>query len=198
MISDQVDKAELRVILRELTGVLDRNIGGDIVELGCYKGTTSLFLTRLLAARGEDRRLYLYDSFAGLPPKTSKDSSTVGDQFVAGELYATKSELIRNFARNNLPSPVIKKSWFEDLTVNDMPTSIGFAFFDGDFYDSIKDSFRVCSDRFSSGATIIVDDYDSEALPGAARATDEWIERNNTIVKSFHSECSLGIITLAK
>ncbi len=188
--------SELRVILRELEFVLERNIQGDIVELGCYKGTTSLFLARLLAARNEDRKLYLYDSFAGLPPKTAQDSSTVGDQFVAGELHATKADLVRTFMKNYLPQPTIKKAWFSNLNRTDMPADICFAFFDGDFYESIRDSFRVCQDLFSAGATIVIDDYDSEALPGAARATDEWISQHSTIIKSFRTEHSLGILKL--
>ena len=196
LISDQVDVPELRVILRELDDVLRLGIKGDVVELGCYKGTTSLFLARLLRERGERRTLYLYDSFEGLPPKAIEDSSTVGDQFVAGELRAAKSELVRTFAKNNLPAPVIKKAWFSDLVPGDMPGRIGFAFFDGDFYDSIRDSFQACEGRFSPGATIVVDDYDSEALPGTARATDEWLKRNQAIVKSFHTEKSLGIVRL--
>ena len=196
LISDQVDKAELRVILRELESVLENAIDGDVAELGCYKGTTSLFLARILETRNESRKLYLYDSFAGLPLKSAKDNSTVGDQFVAGELHTTKADLVRTFTKNHLPQPTIKKAWFSDLDKTDMPERICFAFFDGDFYESIRDSFRACQNVFSSGATIVIDDYDSEALPGAARATDEWIKQHQTMVKSFRTEQSLGIIKL--
>ena len=196
LISDQVNKLEVRVILRELENILYHKVRGDVVELGCYKGTTSLFLTRLMMQHSSNRKLYVYDSFEGLPPKSAEDSSTVGEQFVAGELHATKSELVRTFVKNNLPIPIIKRAWFGDLTPSDMPDTISFAFFDGDFYDSIRDSFQACGDRFSSGATIVIDDYDSEALPGAARATDEWLRRNRTVIKDFHAEQSLGIIHL--
>lgn len=197
LISDQVDKPELRVILRELESVLENKVQGDIVELGCYKGTTSLFLARLLEMRNEDRRLYLYDSFAGLPPKTVQDSSTVGDQFVAGELFATKADLVKTFVKNHLTQPTIKKAWFSDLSESDMPEKICFAFFDGDFYSSIRDSFKICQNLLSPGAIIVVDDYDSEALPGAARATDEWITQNQAMIKTFRVERSLGIIKLS-
>ncbi|HTE22852.1 MAG TPA: hypothetical protein VK674_07510 [Candidatus Limnocylindria bacterium] len=46
LISDQVEAGELRVVLSELNGVIERNTVGDIVELGCYEGTTSLFIQR--------------------------------------------------------------------------------------------------------------------------------------------------------
>ena len=61
----------------------------------------------------------------------------------------------------------------------------------GDFYESIADSFRVCDGKFQETATIIVDDYANEALPGAARAVDEWLKRHPARVAV---ESSLAII----
>jgi O-methyltransferase len=101
LVSDQVNARELKVVLRELQHVLDRDVAGDIVELGCYEGTTSLFMQRLLDGSG--RRLYLYDSFEGLPPKTPQDLSPAGEQFRAGELRASKATLIGHFNRAGLP-----------------------------------------------------------------------------------------------
>ena len=50
IISDQVDAKELGVLLRELEKVLQSGAAGNIVEFGCYVGTTSLFIRRLLDA----------------------------------------------------------------------------------------------------------------------------------------------------
>ena len=50
IISDQVDAKELGVLLRELETVLRSGVTGNIVEFGCYVGTTSLFIRRLLDA----------------------------------------------------------------------------------------------------------------------------------------------------
>ncbi len=190
LISDQVDECEIRVILRELEKTLDEP--GDVVELGCYAGTTSLFLQRMLVAKNPAKKLYLYDSFAGLPEKTAVDQSRAGDQFVAGELSAKKSTLIQNFRKNNLPLPIIKKAWFQDLEANDLPPKISFAFLDGDYYESIRDSLKLIENRLSDGAIIVVDDYDNEALPGAARAVDEWLRKHP---RKLRIESSLAILT---
>jgi putative O-methyltransferase len=72
-----------------------------------------------------------------------------------------------------------------------VPESIIFAFFDSDFYESIADSFRLCDGKFHEKATIIVDDYANEALPGAARAVDEWLKRHPA---QLVVEASLAII----
>lgn len=193
IISDQVDMKELRVILLELEQLLQRGMDGNVVELGCYLGTTSLFIRRLLSAYNFAGEFHVYDSFAGLPPKTDKDQSVAGDQFVTGELLAPKKALIENFKKAGLALPVIHKCWFNELTEQDIPPRVSFAFFDGDYYESIKDSFRVVAPRLTNDAVVLVDDYSSDALPGAARATNEWVRTNGASVRA---QASLGIIHL--
>ncbi len=189
IVSDQVDKTELATILRELRRVLANGITGDVVELGCYEGTTSLFLQRELLEY--EKRLWVYDSFEGLPDKTNHDASPAGYGFTAGALKASKNQLIMHFRKQHLPLPRIKKGWFKDLQASDMPNAICFAFLDGDFYDSIRDSFAQIHERLSPGATVLVDDYQNELLPGAQKATDEYAKQHglNVIV-----EASLAII----
>ncbi len=191
LVSDQVDYAEVSVIVRELERVLAHDVVGDVVELGCYSGTTSLFIQRTLQENADARTFHVYDSFDGLPPKVSQDMSPAGEQFVAGELHASKQQLIKHFKHANLSLPVIHKCWFEELTSVDMPNTISFAFLDGDFYTSIKSSLAVITPHLTSGAVIIVDDYQSEALPGARRAVDEWTKQHKL---ESRLEQSLAII----
>jgi hypothetical protein len=42
LLSDQIDEHELRIILRELAHTLEKDVVGDVVEFGCYVGTTSV------------------------------------------------------------------------------------------------------------------------------------------------------------
>ncbi|HRV75883.1 MAG: class I SAM-dependent methyltransferase [Candidatus Nomurabacteria bacterium] len=178
IISEQIEQDELLVILEELQKILDIDTEGDVCEFGCFAGTTSLFLQRLLIKNKSNKKLYLYDSFNGLPEKSQVDQSTSGKEFVSGELLATKSQLKLNFKKANLPLPKIKKAWFKDLKQTDIPKKISFAFLDGDFYTSIKDSLNLIQNRIQKGGIIIVDDYDSPALPGAKLATDEFLKQN--------------------
>jgi O-methyltransferase len=182
---------ELSVIMRELRRVIEGSVIGDIVELGCYTGTTSVFLAREIAE--SPRTLWLYDSFEGLPEKTDKDSSPAGYGFVRGELTASKAELERNFKRLGLLRPRIIKGWFSDISPKDLPESICFAFLDGDYYDSIRDSFALIHERLTPGATVVIDDYRNEKLPGAARAVDEFARRHSLNVRV---EASLAILHL--
>lgn len=179
LVSDQVSYDEVAIIIKYLDEILSKNVAGDIVEFGCYTGTTSLFIARLLKTLGEQRAFHVYDSFEGLPHKTAPDSSVAGDQFKAGELKAPKAQLIKNFKHAGLPLPIIHKGWFNKLSEQDIPQRIAFAYLDGDFYESIWDSLLLIESKLSPGAIIIVDDYQSEALPGAAKAVDTWLKQKN-------------------
>ena len=192
IISDQVDAKELGALLRELEKGLRSGAAGNIVEFGCYVGTTSLFIRQLLDAYDFTGEFHVYDSFMGLPEKTQADASAAGEQFKAGELLAPRKTFIQNFKKAGLKLPTIHKGWFADFTPDDVPESIIFAFFDGDFYESIIDSFRVCDGKFQKTATIIVDDYTNEALPGAARVVDKWLANNRQYTS--RTESSLAII----
>lgn len=189
--NDQFNNTELAVLLRELQSVLAHDVAGDVVELGCYKGLTSLEIARVLRAAGSGKRLYVYDSFAGLPAKAAQDQSPAGEQFIAGELPASKQDVVRIFKQAGVPLPVIKKAWFSDLTPANLPAKISLAFLDGDFYSSIMDSLKLIWPCLAPGAVVLVDDYQNEALPGAQKAVGEWLLRHPAQLKV---EASLAII----
>ncbi len=176
IISDQVGQGELTVIWNELEKTLARGVPGDVVELGCYIGTTSLFIRRLLdqAGQSDTRTFHAYDSFEGLPPKTAPDQSPAGIQFAAGELRVSKKDFMQTFRSANLQPPIAHKCWFTDLTGDDLPQSIAFAYLDGDFYDSILAPLKIIWPRLSPGGVVLVDDYNRDALPGPARAVHDY------------------------
>lgn len=192
LISDQVDERELTIILSELATQLEgSNERDSVVELGCYIGTTSLFVRRMLDHYKLDIPFHVYDSFAGLPPKTDQDSSPAGEQFKTGELAVSRKTFELQFKKAGLKLPTIHKRWFSELKSDDIPDSITFAYLDGDYYDSIRDSLRLVWPKLAEGACVVVDDYANEALPGAARAVNEWLRDHPA---SLRVESSLAII----
>lgn len=184
--NDQVNEKETKRILELAESVL--KVEGDFVEFGCYKGDTSLLFQEILVRSGVEKsvkKLWIYDSFEGLPEKGVQDESVMGVLFRGGELAVTKREVKQRFLKAGLPVPVIKKAWFADLTEADLPEEIAFAFLDGDFYESIRDSLRLVTPRMSEGGVIVVHDYTNPALPGVKRAVDELGIKNN---KEFRIE----------
>lgn len=194
LLSDQVDIREIEVITRGLRCVLSKGIIGDVVELGCYVGTTSVYIAKILKDQADGRQFFVYDSFEGLPPKSQQDISPIGEQFRVGELIATKKQFIMNMKKSGVPVPIIKKGWFSDLTANDVPDKIAFAFLDGDYYSSIRDSLRVVEQHLQFGAVIVVDDYSNSMLPGVSRAVDEWLTRHKYSLRVEHSLAVISVL----
>lgn len=172
--NDQVTREETAEILRQATKAL--SVEGDFVELGCYKGDTSVLIGKIL--KESSKKLWLYDSFAGLPEKTREDSSGAGANFQAGELLVTKREVVDKIRKHGLKNTIVKKAWFQDLTEADLPERIAFAFCDGDLYSSIKTSLQLVTPRLAPQGIIIVHDYNNPQLPGSARAVDEFLRQN--------------------
>lgn len=193
-VNDQVTSRETAEILRQAELAL--GVEGDFVELGCYKGYTSVLLGQLLQKHPEPqlpqsaesassqpmvvgvRKLWIYDSFAGLPDKTAPDASGAGANFKGGELFVTKREVVDRIKKHGLKNVIVKKAWFDQLEAKDLPSQIAFAFCDGDLYASIKTSLQLVLPRLSQGGIIVVHDYNNSELPGSARAVDEFLRQH--------------------
>jgi O-methyltransferase len=194
IISDQIEKSELRIILNNLNRVLNDEISGDIVEFGCYEGTTSLFISRLILSSNVNKKFYVYDSFEGLPDKSEKDQAPSADGFQKGALSSSKTKFLNNYTKANLPIPIIKKAWFSELKTNDLPLEISFAFLDSDFYESIFDSLELIWPKMQPGSIIVVDDYYNNKLPGVRKAVDSFLSGKK--MKYIAESESLAIIRL--
>lgn len=178
IISDQISLEGLEVVCRHLEEILEQNIPGAIVEFGCYVGTTSLFIRRIMDEhhQSQARSFHAYDSFEGLPEKGPQDRNAAGVDFQAGKLYVSKKAFLAQFRSSNLQPPRIHKGWFNKLAARDIPAPIAFAFLDGDFYESILTSLQLVWPRLSPGARILVDDYKRETLPGVERAIHDFLQ----------------------
>ena len=196
IISDQVTREGLEVVCSHLETTLQKNVSGAVVEFGCYAGTTSLFIRRILdeVGQSESRPFYVYDSFDGLPPKTTQDKNAAGVDFEPGKLYVSKKEFLQQFHGANLRPPVIHKGWFDQLGGQDVPSEIAFAFLDGDFYGSILSSLRLVWPRMAKNGVILIDDYKRETLPGVERAIHDFFQGKN--YQSLRSAQNIAIIQI--
>lgn len=193
IISSQVSHRELEIVLSHIETKLVNGDRGAIVEFGCYVGTTSLFIRRLLDEYQTSNEFHVYDSFEGLPEKTNKDQSPIGIQFRPGELSTSKKNFITTFKRAGLKVPYIHKGWFNGVDDTEVPDQITLAFLDGDYYESILTPLALIWPKLTKDSVVIVDDYTNEALPGAKRAVDEWTSVHPATIRI---ESSLAILML--
>lgn len=168
-------------ILKNLASVLD--LPGDVVELGCNVGVTSGHIKRFLSEAKTGKELHVYDSFEGLPPKTPEDGATPCEK---GAAAVTEEAFKKTFTDAGVELPVINKGFFGDIPDDRYPEKICFAFFDGDFYGSIMDSFKKVFNKMVPGGIILIHDYEYAPFPGVKKACDDFLAgRPEVIVKNI-------------
>lgn len=172
-----VSKDQLRIIMSILETILRLDVEGDVVEFGCYVGESSKYLRMMIDHYLSNKKLYVYDSFEGLPELSKYEEGT---GWKSGTLKTTEQVLLSNFYNNGLKPPIITKGWFKDLNMQDIPEKICFAFLDGDFYNSIYDSLNLVWNNLSSGGVILLHDYDRNDLPGVKQAVLDFLDNQKT------------------
>jgi O-methyltransferase len=178
-----INKEQISTLVDKLCEVIENNIEGDVVEFGCYVGESSKYLMKTILETNSNKKLYVYDSFEGLPDLSDWE---INSGWKPGTLNTTEEVLIRNFKQNNLPIPIIHKDWFKNIPDYKIPEKICFAFLDGDFYDSIYDSLEKIFDKVSDGGHILFHDYERNDLPGVRAAIEDFLSKRGlpyTVIK---------------
>ncbi|QNP41534.1 TylF/MycF/NovP-related O-methyltransferase [Lysobacter solisilvae (ex Woo and Kim 2020)] len=161
-------------------------VPGDLVELGCATGESSVVIQSVLSAGGaRDKRFHVYDSFSGLPEPADADASD--GIYHKGDMVAPLERFEETFVRAGLAArPTIHVGWFDETVPAQLPDRISFAMIDCDLYSSTKLVLPHIYARMSPGAIAMFGVYyDPEvyaregirstyASPGVKRATDEF------------------------
>lgn len=169
--------------------VLSDGVPGDVIETGVWRGGAVIFMRGVLKAYGaEDRRVWVADSFQGLPApnvrKYPQDQRFVGVETIS-ELAISLDEVKANFARYGLLDDHVQflKGWFRDTLPTAPIERLALMRLDGDLYESTMDALTNLYDRLSVGGFVIIDDFDIKACRDAvhdfrqARGITEEIEK---------------------
>lgn len=167
-----LDIENASLIIKYLQKTIDDNIEGDIVELGCHQWLTSIFIQLV---KPENKDFYVYDSFEWLPEPTAEDENNCDLKFQKGWLLVHEQEFVRNFLSNNIELPIMRKWRFAEIPDDQYPEKISFAFFDGDLYQSMIDSFNKVYHKMTPWGIICLHDYSWEVLPWVKRACDDFL-----------------------
>ena len=168
--------------------VLEKEISGDFVECGVWKGGSAGLMGLALEAfePGSSRKLHLFDSFEGLPQPCAEDGERAAEYsggVNSGDLVSVHQceaglDEVRDFLLNTLSLPsnrlVFHKGWFQETIphLGTEPESIAVLRLDGDWYESTKVCLEHLYDRLTPGGIVILDDY--FCWEGCKKATDEY------------------------
>ena len=165
----------LQVLMED---VIANDIPGDFIEAGAWRGGSTIFMRAFLKAYGiEDRKVWVADSFEGLPPSDAENyPADEGWDFTqySATLAVTLENVQRNFEVYGLLDDQVEflKGWFKD-TLPDAPVEqLALMRLDGDLYESTIQSFQYLYHKLSPGGWVIVDDYRCISL--SAQATEDF------------------------
>ncbi len=159
------------------TDVLAKGIPGDFIETGVWRGGASIFLRAVLKVHGvSDRRVWVADSFEGLPPPDpNRYPRDAGDKHHVMKFLAISIEEVKaNFERYGLLDQQVQllKGWFRDTLPIAPIRQLALMRLDGDMYESTMDALVHLYPKLSPGGYVIVDDYG--AIPACQQAVQDF------------------------
>ncbi len=155
---------------------IDESIPGDFIETGVWRGGASILMRGVLVARGEKlRKVWLADSFQGLPPPDPvKFPQDTGLNFhIYPQLAISLEQVQKNFAAYGLLDEQVRfvKGWFRD-TLSTIPAErFALIRLDGDLYEFTIQALDALYPKLSPGGFCIIDDY---AIPACQQAVADY------------------------
>lgn len=147
-----------------------RKIPGELIEVGVWRGGTGALIAKSAELSGIKDKVYLCDTFSGVPKASEKD-----EKYKGGEHDDTSKETVENLVKSlNLPNVILLQGIFPDETgVKLEDQQFRFCHIDVDVYESAKDIVEWIWKRLSIGGVIVFDDYGTESTNGITTYVNE-------------------------
>jgi O-methyltransferase len=157
-----------------IADVVQHDVPGDLLEAGVWRGGMTIFMRGVLGSLGvTDRKVWVVDSFAGLPPPDEEAEANA--QWWREGAMAESLETVRgNFARYGLldDQVVFLKGFFSDTLPTAPIKALAILRMDADLYQSTADVLQALYPKLSVGGYLVCDDYLN--LHDCRRAVDEY------------------------
>jgi hypothetical protein len=174
--------------------IANRKIAGDCCECGVWRGGSSMAMAMKLKEHGDLRRLWLYDTFTGMPAPDPVDrlarSGSPASELMKLEVVraeASIQDVQTNMGRTGYPADLVHyvAGRVEDTLAvpGSVPDQIALLRLDTDWYASTKCELEALYDRLSPGGVLIIDDYGH--WEGARKAVEEFFSSRPKIL--FHA-----------
>jgi hypothetical protein len=181
-------------LYKSIAYIVKNNIPGDIMECGVWNGGSILLAAYALLHFGDtSRRLYLYDTFEGMPRPSEVDFDNAGQSALKywesltsqGKIwgFGGTEEMVREVVHTaGYPQDqfVFVKGLVEDTIPATLPERVSLLRLDTDFYNSTYHELVHAYPLLSSGGVLIIDDYGHYL--GSRLATDQYFTENHTPV----------------
>jgi Macrocin-O-methyltransferase (TylF) len=133
-----VGRKRLDHLQRCVETVLREGIPGDLIETGVWRGGCCILMRAVLAAFGDaDRRVWVADSFRGLPPPDANWPADAGSDLHRADFLAIpRATVENNFRAFGLYDDRVRflEGWFEDTLPTAPIERLAVLRLDGDMY----------------------------------------------------------------
>jgi len=196
-------KASLFGLYKAVEYIVRAKIQGDIVECGVWKGGGAMVIARTLLKFGEThRRLYLYDTFAGMTEPVEvdvgiPDGASALKRWRRGHFHEwaiiSLEEARANVRNTGYPAEnlVFVQGRVEETIPRICPERIAVLRLDTDWYESTRHELAHLYPRLSKGGVVLIDDYGYWA--GAKKATDEYFESALILLSRIDETVRVGV-----
>ena len=176
-----IGRLRMRQLRHAVITALRDGVPGDLIETGVWRGGACVYMAGILRAFNQQaRKVWVADSFAGLPPPdVDKYPDDAGDQHYTMEQLAVSLDDVRaTFARYDLLADNVQflKGWFSETLPTAPIEKIAVLRLDGDMYGSTWDAIEALYPKLSSGGFCIVDDFG--AVEGCRKAVMDYREKH--------------------
>ena len=166
--------------------VLRDGVPGDLIETGVWRGGGCILMKAVLEMNGDtERRVFVADSFEGLPPPEDRAPLDAQDRFHEFDFLRVSEEEVRaNFRKFGLLDDrvVFLKGFFADTLPGAPIERLSVLRLDGDMYASTIDALEALYPKLQPGGYCIVDDW---ALLPCAKAVIDYREAHG-ITEEIH------------
>lgn len=151
-----------------------RQVEGDLVELGVFRGHTSLFAAEYVEFADWPKRWFLYDTFEGVP----EDQLDPGWAEVNARMYGgtfSHEEVSQRFA--HIPNIEVIKGRVPDVLAERCPERIAFLHMDLNSSAAETAALDALFDRITPGGVIVFDDYGWASARAQHDAENAWFAK---------------------
>lgn len=150
---------------------IEKSPAGDIIEVGCFRGGSSLVIASAANLYKPQSKIYICDTFKGIALSGSKDN-----HHKDGDFNTTSREHVNDLLKSkNLTNFELIEGIFPHETEHLINTNgISFLHIDVDVYDGYMSILKWAQNKLVPGAVIVFDDYSAWSCRGAKLAVDEY------------------------
>lgn len=168
--------------------ISSRNIPGDFVECGVWRGGASILLAHKLREYSLCKKLYMYDTYAGMSQPSSYDVNTSTGKSALPTFLSSSRDTHNDWCFASIDDVSFNLNSFGlseyirliagpvERTLIDppnLPTQISLLRLDTDWYESTRVELEVLYPLVAPGGVVLIDDYGH--WDGARKAVDEFL-----------------------